>query len=368
MTTKALLYIGTYTEPIKFGTGQILDAKGEGIYLFELDRQTGELYHRNTMTGIRNPSYLAVSPDKKYLYTVNELKEHRGKKGGQISSFLINNSNYELCLINQQPSCGEDPCFITTDKSGKYVFVANFMSGSIAVFPVGGEGVLKEPTDFIQHQGSSIIVARQSGPHAHSVSYISENDLVLVPDLGIDKVLVYKFDSFKGKLLPREELSVETEAGSGPRHITVHPSCKFAYLVNELDSTILVLSFNILTGKMSAIRTESTLPADFTGENTSSDIRLTPAGEFLYATNRGHDSIVGYKINQRTGILTYAGHTPAKGKTPRNFAIDTEGKLLIAANQDSDSIVTFWIDSKTGHLGHTGYSAEVPTPVCVKVL
>jgi 6-phosphogluconolactonase len=368
MTTKALLYIGTYTEPIKFGTGKILDAKGEGIYLFELDRQTGELYHKNTMTGIRNPSYLAVSPDKKYLYSVNELKEHGGKKGGQISSFSINNSNYELSLINQQPSHGEDPCFITTDKSGNYVFVANFMSGSVAVYPVDGEGVLKESTDFIQHHGSSINIARQSGPHAHSVSYIFENDLVLVPDLGIDKVLVYKFDSTIGKLLPREELSVETEAGSGPRHLAVHPSCKFAYLVNELDSTILALSYNTLTGKMSAFQKESLLPEDFTGESTSSDIRLTPSGDFLYSTNRGHNSIVGYKVNLSTGILSYVGHTPAKGKTPRNFAIDTERKLLIAANQDSNTIVTFWIDAKTGHLGPTGYSAEVPTPVCVKVL
>ena len=368
MTTDALLFIGTYTEPIKFGTGQILDAKGEGIYLFELDRQTGELYHKNTITGIRNPSYLAVSPDKKYLYTVNELKNHGGNKGGQISSFSIDKSNFELSLINQQPSHGEDPCFITTDKSGNYIFVANFMSGSVAVYPVDGEGVLKESTDFIQHQGSSINVARQSSPHAHSVSYIFENDLVLVPDLGIDKVLVYKFNSSTGKLLPCEELSVETEAGSGPRHLAVHPSRKFAYLVNELDSTILALSYNILTGKMSAFQTESLLPEDFTGESTSSDIRLTPSGEFLYSTNRGHDSIVGYKVNQSTGILSYVGHTPANGKTPRNFAIDTEGKLLIAANQDSDTIVTFWIDAQTGHLEHTGYSAEVPTPVCVKVL
>ena len=283
-------------------------------------------------------------------------------------AFSIDKSNFELSLINQQPSHGEDPCFITTDKSGNYIFVANFMSGSVAVYPVDGEGVLKESTDFIQHQGSSINVARQSSPHAHSVSYIFENDLVLVPDLGIDKVLVYKFDSTTGKLLPREALSVETVAGSGPRHLAVHPSRKFAYLVNELDSTILALSCNILTGEMRAFQTESLLPKDFIGENTSSDIRLTPSGEFLYSTNRGHDSIVGYKVNQSTGILSYVGHTPANGKTPRNFAIDTDGKLLISANQDSNTIVTFWIDAQTGHLGPTGYSAEVYTPACIKVL
>jgi 6-phosphogluconolactonase len=368
MTDKALLYIGTYTEPIKFGTGKILEGRGEGIYLFELDRNTGNLYHNDTMTGLRNPSYLSISPDKKFLFSVNELKDHGGTKGGQISSFSIDRSHHRLGLISQQPSHGEDPCFITTDPSGNYVFVANFMSGSVAVFPVDSEGVLREASDVIQHQGSSIHAVRQSGPHAHSVSYISENDFVLVPDLGIDKVLVYKFERATGKLLPRKELAVDTQAGSGPRHLAVHPSRKFVYLVNELDSTILALSYNTSTGKMIPFQTESMLPKDFTGDSTSSDIRLTPLGEFLYSTNRGHDSIVGYKVNPHTGALSYAGHTPSKGQTPRNFAIDTEGNILIAANQDSNTIVTFWINKKTGHLIPTGYSAEVPTPVCVKVL
>ncbi len=368
MSETVLLYIGTYTESIKFGTGSILNGKGKGIYRFKLDCSNGKIEFYDVTQHITNPSYLAFSPSKRYLYAVNELKTYNGSATGTVSAFSLNANNGDIIFLNKLPTQGTDPCHISTDDTGLFVFVANFMSGSVAVYKVSEDGRLEGLCDFVQHHGSSVNRKRQSGPHAHSVTYDPATELLFVPDLGLDKLIVYQFDKHHGTLKSRDDLILQVTPGAGPRHLEIHPNRRNAYLINELDSTIIVLTFGKSVDKLKVIQTVSLLPDGFTGESTSADIHISPSGDFLFGTNRGHDSIAGFKIDHNTGLLTYIAHTSTGGKTPRNFVIDPTETFLIAANQDSDSIVSFWIDKTSGTLIPTGYSAYVPTPVCIKVL
>ena len=368
MSKQRLVFIGTYTEPILFGTGKILEGKGEGIYVYRLDVSSGSLERCGLAEGVLNPSYLAFHPSHRFLYAVNELKEFEGAPTGAVSAFSMDPDSGELRFLNNKPSHGTDPCHLTVDKTGRYVLVANFMSGSVCVLPIREDGSLGDATDVIQHQGSSIDPARQSGPHAHAVTLDDTGRYAFVPDLGIDKLMVYKLDTTRGKLEPHDEPWVEVTAGAGPRQVVMHPGCGYAYLINELDSTMTAYRYDRDKGTLREIQTLSTLPEDFEGASTCAEVQVSPSGKFLYGSNRGHDSIVMYAIDQRDGTLTCIGHESTQGKTPRNFAIDPAGEFLLVANQDTDSVVTFRLDPSSGEVIATGHSADVPTPVCVKVM
>ena len=368
MVNEMLVYIGTYTESIRFGTGKILQGKGEGIYVYRMDQTSGAMQLVSTTTGITNPSYLAFDSTRRFLYAVNELKTYEIKPTGTISAFAVDPKRGKLKFLNKRMTHGTDPCHVLVDKKREYVFVANFMSGSLCVLPVLEDGSLGEACDFIQHQGSSIDPVRQQGPHAHSVTLDEASRFAFVPDLGLDKVMAYKFDPKRGMLEPNEVPWVKMKPGAGPRHVAFHRSGKFAFLINELDSTLASLSYDGRKGTFKVLQIVPTLPEGYQGESTCADVQVSPAGAFVYGSNRGHDSIVIYRINQRTGRLTYVGHESTQGKTPRSFGVDPTGRFLLAANQDSDTIVTFRIEPRSGKLLSTGCATHVPTPVCVKFL
>ena len=243
-----LVYVGTYTEQILFGTGQIFEGQGEGIHIYRMDRATGALFPHDTARDIKNPSYLAFHPTGRSLYAVNELKSYKGEPTGTLSAFSLDADTGGLQFINKAATHGTDPCHVTVDRTGKYAFVANFASGSVAVLPIREDGGLEEATQVIQHQGSSLDPVRQSGPHAHSVTLDNSNRFAYIPDLGLDKLMIYRFDADGGKLETHQQGYLETKPGAGPRHFVFHPSYNFAYLVNELDSTILGLRYDGETG------------------------------------------------------------------------------------------------------------------------
>jgi 6-phosphogluconolactonase len=366
MSKQRLVFVGTYTEPIRFGTGQILEGKGKGIYVYRFDTSSGSIEQCGLTEGVRNPSYLAFDPSRRFLYAVNELKEFEGAATGAVSAFSIDPDSGRLSFLNMKPTHGTDPCHLTVDQTGRYVLVANFMSGSVCVLPVREDGSLGDATDVIQHQGSSIHPVRQSGPHAHAVTLDGAGRYAFVPDLGLDKLMIYKFVSNRGKLEPNDEPWVEVTAGAGPRQLVMHPQGGYAYLINELDSTMTAYRYDRDKGSLREIQTLSTLPENFEGASTCAEVQISPSGKFLYGSNRGHDSIVIYAIDQTNGMLRCIGHESTQGKIPRNFVIDPAGEFLLAANQDTGNIVTFRLDPTSGELMPTGHSVDVPTPICVK--
>jgi 6-phosphogluconolactonase len=368
VSKQRLVFVGTYTEPIRFGTGKILKGKGKGIYVYRLDVSSGSMEQCGLAEGVPNPSCLVFDPSHQFVYAVNELKEFEGAPTGAVSAFSVDPGSGKLRFLNSKPTHGADPCHLTVDKTGKYVLVANFMSGSVCVLPIREDGSLGDATDVIQHRGSSADPLRQSGPHAHAVTLDHAGRYALVPDLGIDKLMVYRFDANRGKLEPNDEPWVEVTAGAGPRQVVLHPRDGYAYLINELDSTMTAFRYDRYRGILREIQTLSTLPEGFEGASTCAEVQVAPSGEFLYGSNRGHDSIVIYAIDQSDGTLTCIGHESTRGKTPRHFVIDPDGEYLLAANQDTDSVVTFRLDAASGALTATGYSAHVPTPVCVQVM
>ena len=368
MPNEMLVYVGTYTESIRFGSGKLLQGRGEGIYVYRMDQLSGAMEFVSKATGITNPSYLALDSTQRFLYAVNELRTYEGTPSGTVSAFAVDPRTGTLEFLNKRLTHGTDPCHVLVDEKRRCAFVSNFMSGSVCVLPVLEDGSLGEASHFIQHQGSSIDPVRQRGPHAHSVSLDAANRFAVVPDLGLDKLMVYEFDPERRRLEPNAVPWIKMKPGAGPRHVVFHPSGKFAYLINELDSTMAALSYDDRSGTFKEVQILPTLPEDFHEESTCAHIQVSPSGAFVYASNRGHDSIVIYKIDQRTGELTYVGHEPSHGKTPRNFGIDPTGRFLLAANQDSDTIVTFRIDAQSGTILPTGHVTQVPTPVCVKFL
>lgn len=364
---KYRFYVGTYTIPIKFGTGEILDSKGRGIDLMEFDPENGSIEYLLTAAVADNPSYIVLSKSGEYLYSVNELKEFEGETSGAVSAFRIEELTGRLEFISQQKTGGTDPCHINVDSQNRYVYASNFMSGSVSVLPIDPEnGAVLPVSQFIQHQGSSVNPARQSGPHAHSLVFDPEENYALVPDLGIDRLMVYKtdFDNPGNVLTLTNPLSVF--GGAGPRHCEFDSSGQRCYLINELASSITLFEYDG-KGGFKLIQTVSTLNEDFDGDNICADIHLTPDGRFLYGSNRGHNSLAAYKVAAADGRLEFIASCPCGGKTPRNFAVDPTGRFLIVANQDSDNLVTFEIDQELGTLTEIR-RIECPTPVCVKFL
>jgi len=351
-----LVYVGTYT------TGE-----SDGIYIYRLNPASGELKPVGTVKA-DNPSYLAIDGRRRFLYAVNEVTEFAGTSSGAVSVFSINQKTGDLQFVNQQPSLGGAPCYISVDRNNRFVLVANYVGGNVAVLPVQRDGRLGSATDMEQHRGSGANIERQESPHAHSIILDPANRFAFASDLGIDKIMVYRFDSKSGKLAPNSPPWVQVKAGAGPRHFTFHPTGTSAYSINELDSTVTAFAYNKALGVLSDAQTVSALPVNFSGNNSCADIHISPNGKFLYGSNRGHDSIVVFKIDETTGRLNFVEHVPTGGKTPRNFCIDPTGKFLLAANQKSDTIATFRIDSASGRLRPAGQVTEVPSPVCLKMI
>jgi 6-phosphogluconolactonase len=297
---------------------------------------------------------------------VNEVGKYKGQSSGAVSAFAIDRVTGKLTLLNEVPSRGADPCYITLDKSGKHVLVANYTGGSVAVFPVLDDGRLGDASAFVQDQGHGTNPERQEGPHAHSIDLSSDNHFALVDDLGLDQVITYRFDPAKGSLAPNEPAFAKVEAGAGPRHLAFHPNGKFAYVINEMHSTVTAFAYDSAGGALRSLQKNSTLPPGFTGQNDDAEVQVHPSGKFLYASNRGHDSIAVFAIDPTKGTLTPVEDIPTRGQTPRSFEIDPTGSLLFAANQKSNNIVVFRIDAGTGRLTATGQVLEVAAPVCVK--
>jgi 6-phosphogluconolactonase len=353
--SQLLVYVGTYT-----------DAKSKGIYACRLDLATGAMKPLGLAAETKNPSFLSVHPNRHFLYATIEVDELAGKKRGAVSAFTIQPETGKLTSLNEQTSGGGGPCYLVVDKTGKYVLVANYGGGSVAVLPVKEDGQLGEATAFVQHSGSSVNPERQEGPHAHSINLDAANRFAVAADLGLDKLLVYRFDSANGTLTPNDPPSASVKPGAGPRHFAFHPKGTSAYVINEMQSTVTAFSYDSGRGVLKELQTISTLPPSFKGENSTAEVQVHPSGKFLYGSNRGHDSIAVFAINPDKGTLTFVEHQSTRGKTPRNFGIDPTGKYLLAANQDSASVVAFRIDPQTGRLTPTGQSIEVPSPVCVK--
>jgi 6-phosphogluconolactonase len=368
MSKQRLVYIGTYTEPILFGTGKILEGQGKGIYGYRLDISSGSMEPCSLAEGVPNPSYLAFDPARRFLYAVNELKEFEAAPTGAVSAFSVDPASGKLSFLNRKPTHGTDPCHLTVHQTGRYVLVANFKSGSVCVLPIREDGSLGDATDVVQHQGSSVDPVRQAGPHAHAVTLDDSGRYAFVPDLGLDRLIVYTFDAQRGKLEAHDDPWGEVIAGAGPRQVVMHPRGGYAYLINELNSTMTAFRYDRDRGILREIQTLSTLPEDFKGASTCAEVQISPSGKFLYGSNRGHDSIVIYAIDPRDGLLTCIGHESTRGKSPRHFALDPAGEFLLVANQDTDSVVPFRLDPMSGELMATGHRAHVPTPVCVKFM
>jgi 6-phosphogluconolactonase len=283
-----------------------------------------------------------------------------------VSAFRIDQETGALTYLNSKATHGTDPCHLIVDKSGRFVLVANFMSGSVCVLPILADGSLGDDTAFIQHEGSSVDPRRQAGPHAHAVELDAAGRFVFVPDLGLDKVMIYELDRTNGTLTPAATPSVSTAPGAGPRQLVMHPKGGYAYLINELNSTMTAFRYDAETGALEPLQTLSTLPEGYAGPTSCAEVQIAPDGSHLYGSNRGHDSIVIYAIDQATGRLTLVGHESTRGHIPRNFEVHPSGLFLVAANQDTDNLVMFRIDPASGKLEATGQSIEAPTPICVR--
>ena len=353
---KPMVLIGTYTE--KEGS------QSKGIYVYRLNRSTGELSFEGEAKGISNPSYLELHPQQPFLYAANEVQSFDGQEGGGVTALSIEPGSGEVNLLNAHSSHGTDPCHISIEQTGQFALVANYSSGSIAMLPIQADGRLGPATGTIQHSGSSVHPERQTGPHAHCILPDPTNHFAIAVDLGLDKLLVYEMDLERGKLNQHSEVNVR--AGAGPRHLTFHPNGRYAYLINELNSTLIGYRYHAQSGSFEELQTVPALPQDFTGENLCAAIHVSPNGKYLYASNRGHDSIVCFHIDEKTGTLTYRGHTLTGGQEPRDFAIDPSGNFLLAANQKSNNVVIFGIDAESGDLSKIGQEMELSMPVCVK--
>ena len=353
-TPATFVYTGSYTRSMPHVQG-----KAAGLSVYRMDPATGALTLAHTVIGLDNPSYLALDPHGRYLYAAEEITV------GHVSAFAVDPATGGLTLLNRQPSQGADPAHLCVDRDGHWLLVANYSSGTIAIFPVAADGSLGAAADVVQHHGSSVHPERQQAPHAHYITVDPSNRFVLVADLGMDAVLIYRLDSAQGRLVSHDPPAIAMPPGSGPRHLAWHPDGRHAYVIHELASTLEVCSYDAQRGRLQSIQQLSTLPDGFTGTNSTAAVRVAPSGRFVYGSNRGHDSIASFAVDGASGKLRATGHTPTQGRTPRDFNIDPAGRFLLAANQDTDTIVVFSLDEATGALMPTGQVVEIKTPVCI---
>lgn len=346
------MYVGTY-----IGTGS------KGIYVYKFDAATGKSEFMNSTDSASNPSFLTISNDHKFLYCVNET---HGDNPGRASAYALDVRTGKLTLLNSQVTQGDDPCYISVSKNNKWVIVGNYSSGNVSVFPVDATGKLQPVSQLIQDTGSSVH-NNQAKPHVHGAVFSKDEKYVFTPDLGIDKIMIYKFNQDQSQPLePANPSFVSTEPGTGPRHFTFHPNNKYAYLVEELKGSVSVYRYK--KGRLTFFQRITTHADGFAGEASSADIHVSPDGKFLYASNRGEENTIAIYAIGKKGMLTSIGHQSTGGKTPRNFAIDPSGNYLLVAHQNTDNIIVFKRDLATGLLQKTGEKISVPKPVCIKFI
>lgn len=352
-----ILFVGTYTQKEAHVNG-----KGEGIYVYKMDAKTGALTYQNKVTETINPSYLTLHPNQQYLYAVNEV----GGGNGTVSTFSIEPNTYQLDFLNKVSSKGNAPCYINA--VGDFVYVANYSSGNVGLFPIDKNGKLEEAVSVLHHGKSNSKHPRQRSSHAHFFAAKPNSQLAYAVDLGVDKIFTYQVDTLNQGLILLSEQSMTGEA-AGARHLTWHPKQDWLYVINELNGTIEAFMKEPKTTELTHFQTIKTLMDSTAVGASSADIHVTPNGNFLYASNRGmHNNLAMYRINPKNGQLTFLGNQSTKGKSPRNFVIAADGQFLLVANQDSDNIVTFKINQETGILEDTGIETKVNTPVCLKFL
>jgi len=360
---KYVLYVGTYT-----------DSGSKGIYAYEYDAASGKASPLGVAAETSNPSFLAVDARRKFLYAVNETHDYKGAASGSVTAFAVDPKTHNLRELNEVASRGADPCYISLDKSGNYVLVANYNGGNVAAFPLAADGHIGEASSVIQDEGAvGPNKERQEKPHAHWIETSARNRFAYVSDLGLDRVLIYKFDADKGALTRdgssaspdgKDFFSATLAPGTGPRHVAFSSDGQFMYVLGELDSTVTVFA-NDAKETYKSVQKISALPSGFSGKNDAAEIAMHPTGKFLYTSNRGDDSIAVFTIDAGTGQLTFVERVPGGGKTPRNFAVDPSGAHLLVANQESGNIVAFQIDAQTGKLSGGSEVARVPSPVCL---
>lgn len=350
------VYVGTYAS-----------SDQPGIYIYRLNEETGQLSFVDNLAGIDNPSYLAFDSQQRHIYTVSETHSYQGQKGGSVVAIARDPATGTLKKLNQLATAGEDPCYISVAPTDEMLMVANYSGGSFCAYDLRQDRTIGQRTDFIQKTGQGQHAERQNSPHPHSVVLDQSGKNVLIADLGLDKIFAYQLDLKAKKYVWQREVAVES--GTGPRHSVFSTDGHYAYVINELASSITVFAYDSATAQLHARQTISTLPIEYRDKekNTSADIHLSPDGRFLYGSNRGHDSIAVYRIEQETGTLTLVQHVSTAGKTPRNFAITPGGRLMLVANQDTDSVVVFKRDADNGTLEPTGDRLEMPKPVCIKI-
>jgi 6-phosphogluconolactonase len=348
------VYVGAYAQ-----------GRAAGIHVFRFDATTGALSPVSAVTGIVNPSFLALDPSSRFLYAVNEIDDQRG---GAVSAYAVDRQTGLLTPLNRQLTHGAGPCYVSLDRSGRCVLVANYASGQVTVLPVRPDGSLLPASTVIQHRGSSVNPQRQAGPHAHSILMAPANDIALAADLGLDRLMLYRLDATNGALTPHDPPWASCRPGAGPRHLAFHPGGRTLVVSNELDSTVTVFAYEASRGTVRELQTLSTLPPDFAGENYPAHIAMAASGRHFYVSNRGHDSLAVFAMDPPTGQLTAAGHQSTLGHWPRHFALDPTGRWLIAANQRGGTLVTFRVDPATGRLESTGFVTAVPSPACVQMI
>jgi len=353
-----LLYVGTYTE----------GGRSAGIYLVHMDRRSGQLRRVGSVDAGANPSFLALHPDGRVLYAVNELEQYNGRPTGAVSAFTIARDTGTLTRLNEQPSEGGAPCYVSVDRSGSVVLVANYAGGSVALLPIQPDGALTPAGQVVQHTGTGPNAERQAAPHAHCILADPSNRFALAADLGADRVFVYRL-AVGGKSLQHVDGGdAVMHRGAGPRHIAFHPTLPLVFVANELDSTVATLRFDAERGALSPRDTLSTVPAAWTGTNYPADIHVAASGRTLYLSNRGHNSIAVFSVAESTGALVLAQVVSTEGDWPRNFSMDPTGRWLLVANQRSDSVVVFGRDPDNGRLTSTRQRIAIPSPVCLRFL
>ena len=353
-----LLYVGTYTE----------SGRSAGIYLVRMDRRSGQLRRVGSVDAGANPSFLALHPDGRVLYAVNELEQYNGRPTGAVSAFTIARDTGTLTRLNEQPSEGGAPCYVSVDRSGSVVLVANYAGGSVALLRIQPDGALTPAGQVVQHAGTGPNAERQAAPHAHCILADPSNRFALAADLGADRVFVYRLDVGGKSLQHVDGGDAVMRPGAGPRHIAFHPTLPLVFVANELDSTVATLRFDAERGALSPRDTLSTVPAAWTGTNYPADIHVAASGRTLYLSNRGHNSIAVFSVAESTGALVLAQVVSTEGDWPRNFSMDPTGRWLLVANQRSDSVVVFGRDPDNGRLTPTRQRIAIPSPVCLRFL
>ena len=351
-----LLYVGTYTD----------DGRSDGISLIRIDRRSGQLRLVGSVAAGANPSFLAIHPNGRVLYAVNEVEQYNERATGAVSAFAIAGDTGALTKLGEEPSEGGAPCFVSVDGSGRVVLIANYVGGSVALLPIQSDGVLAPATSVVKHTGSGPNADRQSEPHAHCIVADPSNRFALAADLGADRVFVYRLDLDGKSLRHVEGGDAVMRAGAGPRHIAFHPTLPLVFVACELDSTVVSLRFENARGALSPLETRSTLPAGWIGTNYPADIHIAPSGRTLYVSNRGHNSLAVFSVAESTGALSLVQVVSTGGDWPRNFSLDPTGRWVLVANQRSNSIIVFGRDEESGKLTPTRQRIALPSPVCLR--